>query len=191
MMDFEHEILTKKEVYELFKKFHNGDLLAREKLILSNLRLAFKISNTFKHEDSEYLKSLSIEALINAVDTFDKGSEYCFSTYASTCIKNMLINDYNRNKNKIKTNLYFDENPDSLMNDSGLIINIVDDILDKIEISEILEKLEQLPKEESNFIKKYYGISCIRSTEEELAKEFSVSKGAIKRRIKVFTRKLV
>lgn len=191
MMDFEHEILTKEEVYELFEKFHNGDLLAREKLILSNLKLAFKISLTFHHDEDSYLKSLAIEGLIKAVDNYDLSSKLAFSTYAYPCIKNILISDYNRFQKRIKSDIYFETATDYFMNDSNIRINIEDDILDKIEISEILKKLDQLPEDEKSLVKQYFGIDCDRKTNKELAKELSIQKFGVDRRVKIFIKKLI
>ena len=68
-----HKLLTREEEVELYKKIEKGDLLAREKMISSNLRLAISIAKSF-YRDGINMDDLIQESnigLIRAIERFD------------------------------------------------------------------------------------------------------------------------
>jgi RNA polymerase sigma factor (sigma-70 family) len=85
-----HQLLSREEEIKLAQRAKSGDKLAREKMILSNLRLAVKIANEFHNKSSCSLEDLIQESnlgLCKAVDLFDPDLGFKFSTYASWWMK--------------------------------------------------------------------------------------------------------
>lgn len=91
---YNHKILTNDEILELFKKYKNGDLKAREEIITHNLKLVEKVVRKYENKGLELIDLIQIGniGLINAVDNFDINSNNHFSTYAHKCIENTIIN---------------------------------------------------------------------------------------------------
>lgn len=85
--------LTLEEEKRLFKAYHDGDLNAKNQLILSNLKLVLYVVNKYYHRGVS-LEDLVQEgnlALQRAVETFDDTKETNrLSTYAVMIIKNHL-----------------------------------------------------------------------------------------------------
>lgn len=76
--------LDQKEMIELFKKMHEGDLFARDMLIEGNLRLVLSILKQFynKAENLDDLFQIGCVGLIKSIDNFDLSYDVKFSTYA-------------------------------------------------------------------------------------------------------------
>ena len=85
--------LSADEEEECFKKMHEGDTAARNKLIEHNLRLVAHIIKKYYNvtTDQEDLISIGTIGLIKAVSTFDYAKKTRFATYASRCIENATI----------------------------------------------------------------------------------------------------
>lgn len=88
-----YPVLTANEEQELFKKMANGDSLAKEKIINSNLRLVVYIVKKYRSENIELLDLIQEGniSLMKAVETFDYTKGFKFSTYAAHLIKNDII----------------------------------------------------------------------------------------------------
>ncbi len=78
------KVLTNKETIELFKKFNEGDLLAKELLINGNLKLVLSILKRFKKNNVNIddLFQVGVIGLIKAIDNFDVSYGLQLSTYA-------------------------------------------------------------------------------------------------------------
>ena len=78
------EVLTNGEMVQLFKRFQDGDVDAREILIKGNLRLVLSIIKKFNHrgENLDDLFQVGCLGLMKAIDHFDLSHEVKFSTYA-------------------------------------------------------------------------------------------------------------
>ena len=86
-------LLTPEEEREIVLKVANGDALAREKLIESNLRLVVSIAKKYLTRTRIPLLDLIQEGTIGlstAADKFDPSLEYRFSTYATWWIKQAI-----------------------------------------------------------------------------------------------------
>lgn len=85
--------LSAEEEEECFKKMHDGDTAARNKLIEHNLRLVAHIIKKYYNvtTDQEDLISIGTIGLIKAVSTFDYAKKTRFATYASRCIENATV----------------------------------------------------------------------------------------------------
>ena len=78
------KVLTLEEQLELFNKYHNGDMSAKEKLINGNLKLVLSVLKSFsgRTSDLDDLFQVGVIGLIKAIDNFDLNHEVRFSTYA-------------------------------------------------------------------------------------------------------------
>lgn len=78
------ESLTSDEMKELFIRFQNGDMAARELLIEGNLKLVLSILKKFyqKSDNLDDLFQIGCVGLIKAIDHFDLSYDVKFSTYA-------------------------------------------------------------------------------------------------------------
>lgn len=94
-VEFEPPKLLKKEEFVLYMKLaRKGDLEARNKVIIHNIKLVFnqvlkKFVNT-SYEEKDLI-SVGMIGLIKAVDTFDITKNNAFSTYATNCINNEIL----------------------------------------------------------------------------------------------------
>ena len=89
--------LSAREEVETFAALRAGDPTARETLIRHNLRLVVHVAKKYyaQPSDQEDLISIGTIGLMKAVDTFDSTRKARFSTYASRCIKNAILNRAN------------------------------------------------------------------------------------------------
>ncbi len=86
-----HPILSHIEERETLELVANGNVAAREKMVLHNLRLVFKIAVRNKSDlplDDKF--SVGCEALYKALDKFDLSKGERFSTYAVSWIKQFI-----------------------------------------------------------------------------------------------------
>lgn len=80
------QVLSQEETKELFKRMHNGDNEAREKLINGNLRLVLSVIQRFcgRGENADDLFQVGCVGLIKAIDNFDTSLDIQLSTYRSS-----------------------------------------------------------------------------------------------------------
>ncbi len=78
------KVLSSEEMDDLFKKYYNGDISAREKLINGNLKLVLSIVQRFasKTDNLDDLFQIGCVGLIKAIDNFDLSFNVKFSTYS-------------------------------------------------------------------------------------------------------------
>lgn len=78
------KVLKEKEKQELLKKAHNGDELAREKLIEGNLKLVLSAMQMFgnRGENPDDIFQVGCIGLMKAIDNFDLNQNVKLSTYA-------------------------------------------------------------------------------------------------------------
>ena len=90
----QHPVLSKAEELLLFKQLAAGDGRAREKIILSNLRLVVHIAKSYDRNGWLDLSDIIQEGnvgLIKAVDKFDHTKGHRFSTYAAFWIRREIV----------------------------------------------------------------------------------------------------
>ena len=87
-----HPLLTKEEEVELAKGVERGDLVAKERLINSNLRLVVSNARRYMRQDLNLLDLIQegILGLIRASEKFDWRKGYKFSTYATFWIRQAI-----------------------------------------------------------------------------------------------------
>ena len=78
------KVLTNNEMIELFKKYQNGDVFAKEDLINGNLKLVLSILKKYSNrtDNMDDLFQVGCIGLIKAIDNFDLSHDVKFSTYA-------------------------------------------------------------------------------------------------------------
>ena len=80
----ELKVLTQEEMTELFKKYKEGDKLAKDELVNGNIKLVLSILKRFNKEkyNLDDLFQIGCVGLIKAIDNFDLAYNCLFSTYA-------------------------------------------------------------------------------------------------------------
>jgi RNA polymerase primary sigma factor len=84
-----HALLTAAQEVELAKKIERGDLMAKQRMIQSNLRLVVSIAKNYRNQGLPFLDLIQegTLGLIRAVEKFDWRRGYKFSTYATWWIR--------------------------------------------------------------------------------------------------------
>ena len=184
--------LTAAEEEECFRKMHEGDSSARNKLIEHNLRLVAHIIKKYYNvsTDQEDLISIGTIGLIKAVSTFDYAKKTRFATYASRCIENEILMHF-RSLKKSAGDVYFDEPIDTDKDGNTLtLIDIIaedDGIIDKIDLNIKSEQLyrfidECLDERETDIIKRRYGLYGLKPlTQREVAEQLGISRSYVSR----------
>lgn len=89
-----YKIYSQEEINELINKAHNGDTLARELVIKSNLRFVVTLAKQFQNRGIALIDLISSGnlGLIKAVDKFIPEKNTLFLTYAIWWIKQAIYN---------------------------------------------------------------------------------------------------
>ena len=84
-----HPLLTAAQEVSLAKKIEKGDLLCKQRMIQSNLRLVVSIAKNYRNQGLPFLDLIQegTLGLIRAVEKFDWRRGYKFSTYATWWIR--------------------------------------------------------------------------------------------------------
>jgi RNA polymerase primary sigma factor len=87
-----YPLLTAAEEIELAKRIEKGDMAAKERMILSNLRLVVSIAKKYQGADLPLLDLIQegIFGLVRASEKFDWRKGYKFSTYATFWIRQAI-----------------------------------------------------------------------------------------------------
>ena len=78
------KVLSNEEMSELFKKYNNGDMFAKDDLVNGNLKLVLSILRKYNNrcDNMDDLFQVGCIGLIKAIDNFDLNFDVKFSTYA-------------------------------------------------------------------------------------------------------------
>lgn len=171
----------------------NGDVAARNQLIIRNMRLVAHIAKKYQNtnEEMDELISIGTIGLIKAVNTYDgkKGSRLV--TYAARCIDNELLM-YMRAKKKIsrEVSLYEPIGTDKEGNQIQLV-DIVEsngsEVFEEVYLKKNVRLLyrvlpELLTKREQEIIKARYGLYNKKPvTQREIAKKLGISRSYVSR----------
>lgn len=185
--------LTREEELSCLKRMKNGDLGAREELILHNMRLVAHVTKKYQggEVDVEDLISIGTIGLLKAVSTFDFEYENRFATYAIRCIENELLMYFRKTKKtKLEVSLFEPIGTDK----EGKQIHFMDvllvddvDVVQQMEINRDVELLKMhlddvLTDREALIIKKRYGLFGEKElTQREIANELNISRSYVSR----------
>ncbi len=193
--------LSREDEEYYLKRYFDGDMEAKKKLIEHNLRLTAHIAKKFSMGgcDNDELISIGTIGLIKGVNTFKSDKKTRLSTYVSRCIENELLM-WIRNQKKYKNDLSLQQAlgvdkdgnevtfEDKLCDISQGIDTQVETKLSIKEMNLVLDKI--LTKEELTVIKYRYGINCEELTQREIAEIMHISRSYVSRIEKKALKKL-
>ncbi len=184
--------LTKEEEKRYLEQMKQGDALARERLILHNLRLVAHIVKKYhaNGKDPEDLISIGTIGLIKGINTFNSEKNIKLATYVSRCIENEILMSLRADK-KSANDTYFDDpididsegNPLTLLDIVAKDENIVDTVDLKIKAERLIQHIDAtLTPRERMIVFKRYGLDGDQEkTQMELANELGISRSYVSR----------
>lgn len=190
--------LSKEDRMNYFRRYKDGDLEARDKLISHNIKLVINTAWKFSRDPGvveEYI-SIGLYGLIKAVDTFDIDRGKQFSTYAVRCISNEILMFIRKSKHIQEKNLSLNAPIDvSKKNEEDILYFedvLEDDTFDMVsayeekESSKLLkEAVVSLPDREFLVVTRYYGMFGYKVwMQYEMADELNISQAQISRILK-------
>jgi len=184
--------LNAKEEAEYIKRFHEGDMRAKEILIHHNLRLVAHIVKKYSQtEEADDLISVGSLGLIKAINSYQEGHGTQFSTYAAKCIENEIlmllrVNKKHKNDCSIDDILCADEENNKITvidlayEEDNDVSNMVENVVLSEKLNVILEKT--LTKREFEIIKMRYGLKNTPAlAQREVAAKLGISRSYISR----------
>ena len=185
--------LSPEEERECLIKMKNGDQMAKDELILHNMRLVAHVAKRYSssEEEMEDLLSIGTVGLIKAVNTFKADFGSRFATYAIRCIDNeMLMHFRGKRKTRGEVSLFEPIGTDK----EGTQIHLFDiletadeDVALELEKRSQIEQLmrnmkEILSEREYRIITKRYGLyGEEEKTQREIAHEIGISRSYVSR----------
>lgn len=186
------EPLDDEEENKYIMLMKNGDMDARNKLILHNLRLVAHIVKKFEsnNNDTDDLIGIGTVGLIKGIDTYSLDKKVKLTTYIAKCAENEILMHFRSNKKNSKNvSLY-----DSISYDKeGNEITILDilktknpDYLEEIYLKDnialLYKYLDILTPREKKIIIKRYGLNKEEEmTQKEIAKVMGISRSYVSR----------
>ena len=160
--------LTNEEMITLFEQYHNGDQLAKDKLVEGNLKLVLSILKKFKTTTNNINDMFQIGCigLIKAIDNFNIELNVAFSTYAIPMIIGE-IKRYLRDNNNVKISRQIKDLAYKILKfkEKYMIINNKEPT-----IKEICESLNETQYKVDEAIK---SLNCVVSLQESILNDDS------------------
>lgn len=173
---------------QLFGSNHD---IAREKLIVHNLRLVIHIAKKYEGsgEQLDDLISIGTIGLIKSVDSYSLEKGVKIATYAAKCIENEILMYLRANKRYYKDVSLSDVISTDKDGGSISLMDIIPssqmDITDKINKNDRLENLIKyinvLDDKEKEILNLRYGLKDEKLTQKEVAKKFNISRSYVSR----------
>lgn len=185
--------LSPEEERECLIKMKNGDKMAKDELILHNMRLVAHVAKRYSssEEEMEDLLSIGTVGLIKAVNTFKADFGSRFATYAIRCIDNeMLMHFRGKRKTRGEVSLFEPIGTDKEGNQIHLfdILETADeDVAVELEKKSQIKQLmchmrDILSEREHLIITKRYGLCGEEEkTQREIAREIGISRSYVSR----------
>lgn len=185
--------LTAEQEIECLTKMKNGDLEARNELILRNMRLVAHVAKKYqsREEDLEDLISIGTIGLIKAISTYDETFGSRLATYAARCIDNELLMHFRAKKKSSKEmSLYEPIGTDKEGNQIQLVDVLMGeepDIVEQLETDQKIERLSQIISETLSgrelfiIINRYGLFQKEPMTQREIARELGISRSYVSR----------
>ena len=185
--------LTLEQETECLQKMKNGDLEARNELILRNMRLVAHVAKKYqsREEELEDLISIGTIGLIKAVSTYDETFGSRLATYAVRCIDNELLMYFrSKKRQKSEVSLYEPIGVDKEGNQIHLFDVLENKERDIGTVSEEKNQLELIKKNFENvlsereqlIIRQRFGLDGKKEkTQREIAGEMNISRSYVSR----------
>lgn len=184
--------LNADEERDAMERIANGDITARELLIVHNLRLVVYIARKFENSGVgiEDLISIGTIGLIKAVNTFCPTRNIKLATYASRCIENEILMHLRKISN-IRTEISIDEPLNVDWDGNELLLSDIlgsdsDSVNADIELEDesnmLLAIVSTLNEREQTIMRLRFGIGSEREhTQKEVADMLGISQSYISR----------
>ena len=185
---FDLPLSAKEERFYLEKK-EQGDKNARDLLIEKNLRLVAHIAKKYNNNKDlqEDLISIGTIGLIKAIDSYSLDKKTKLATYASKCIENEILMHLRKNK-KLNLEVSLNEVIGVDRDGSEIVLEelidkpIIDQIYQKDNIDTFLNIFHILTPKEQDILSKRYGLNNYdKMTQNEIAKEYHISRSYVSR----------
>ena len=185
------EPLTPKEEKKYLERYAQGDKLAKDILIESNLRLVAHVAKKYSGErDNEDLISIGTIGLIKAVSTYRSDKNVKLATYASRCIENEILMHLRKIAGR-RSEVSIDEPLSSDWDGNELLLSDIlgtepDSVMRPLEddVDKMLlhRALGHLPPRERQIISLRFGIGTPKAlTQKEVADLLGISQSYISR----------
>ena len=184
--------LSSREERECFERMANGDKVARERLILHNMRLVAHVVKKYtgNEKENEDLISIGTIGLIKAIDSFDVKNGVRFATYAGKCLQNEILM-YFRAQKKVKNEVSMhdtidmdkDGNPLTYMDVIACDESLSDEVLLRVTSERALSLLDRCltPREREIIVKRYGLDNTAGMTQRALAESLGISRSYVSR----------
>lgn len=184
--------LKPEEEEEYVRRWMEGDLEARNKLIEHNLRLVAHIMKKYytQSADQEDLISIGTIGLIKGISTYRPDRGVRLATYASKCIENEILMHF-RSMRKSAGDLSLSDTLDTDGDGNNLsIMDIVaqdDEMLERVDLMESCERLreymeKELTEREARIICMRYGLEGGEPiSQREVALKCGISRSYVSR----------
>lgn len=185
--------LTREQEVECFQRWKNGDVDAKEKLILHNMRLVAHVCKKYvgADEEMEELISIGTIGLMKAVVSFKQDYGSRFATYAVRCVDNEILMYFRgKKKSRCEVSLYETIGTDKEGNQIQLV-----EVLEQegMGVAECVEKHQEMKVIQENIrrvlsdrelviVSKRFGLFGEREkTQREVASEMGISRSYVSR----------
>ena len=180
------------EEKECIIKMKDGDMEARNKLILHNLRLVAHIVKKFETNtgDVDDLIGIGTVGLIKGIDTYSIDKKVKLTTYAAKCCENEILMHFRSNrKNSKNISIYEGISYDKEGNEITILDilktkepDFLEDIYIKDNIEYLKEYLNILTPRERKIINMRYGLNNEEErTQKDIAKVMKISRSYVSR----------
>ncbi|MGN0660536.1 MAG: RNA polymerase sporulation sigma factor SigE [Oscillospiraceae bacterium] len=193
--------LSKEEEAEAFRMLETEPEIARERLIIHNLRLVVYIAKKFESTGVglEDLISIGTIGLIKSVNTFCPSKNIKLATYSSRCIENEILM-YLRKTTQQKNEISIDEPLNTDWDGNELLLSDVlgtdeDSVNRNIECEaekeELLRAVNELNERDRRIVMMRFGLFGVKEkTQKEVADEIGISQSYISRLEKRIVKRL-
>ena len=184
--------LSSNEEKNCIIKMKDGDMEARNKLILHNLRLVAHIVKKFETNtnDVDDLIGIGTVGLIKGIDTYSVDKKVKLTTYAAKCAENEILMHFRSNKKNSKNiSIYEGISYDKEGNEITILDilktkdpDYLEDIYIKDNIEYLKEYLNILTPRERKIINMRYGLNKEEErTQKDIAKIMKISRSYVSR----------